>query len=327
VAHPITTPPVKAFWLQPGFMFARDAAALIVLYAMSIWFVYHSVRPDAALLAAGAQGARKSLYARLTEGYAARGEAFSIARRTTLAPILIVTYAVCMSLVAFDVIMSLAPHWLSNLLGGFFFMGAWLSGLMSLALIMLWARRHYELESLITARHLHDLGKLCFGFTVFWCYLFFSQFLVIWYGNMPEETSFLFLRMMSPEWQTISTAMVVMVFVIPFWGLISVAAKKTPGALATFAVISLLGIWVDRFVLTVPSIVQQTADRSLPLGWQELLVTLGFAGAWGLSWLWFLTRFPIVSPTIVAHFGERRHHAHTSAEDIEAREVPEAGQA
>lgn len=321
VLHPVLEPHVKAFWLQPGFMFARVAAALAVLFGLSLWFVYHSVRPDVALLATGAPSERKALYARLTEGWAARGEEFSVARRTTLAPILIIAYAVGMSVVAFDVVMSLAPHWISNLLGGFFFMGAWLSGLMSLALLMLYVRRHYALEALITPRHLHDLGKLCFGFTVFWAYTFFSQFLVIWYGNMPEETSFLFLRMMAPEWKTISVAMLVLVFLVPFWGLISVPGKKTPGALATFAVISLLGLWVDRYVLTVPSIVQETPGNVLPLGLPEVVVTVGFFGMWALAYLWFAARFPIVSPTIVAHFAERRHHAHTSAEDVDEAEM------
>jgi hypothetical protein len=321
VAHPITEPHVKAFWLQPGFMFARVAVALAILYSLSLWFVYHSVRPDVALLSAGAPSERKALYARLTAGYASRGEAFSVGRRTTLAPMLIVAYAVCMSMVAFDVVMSLAPHWISNLLGGFFFMGAWLSGLMSLALLMLFIRRHFGLEALITPKHLHDLGKLCFGFTVFWAYTFFSQFLVIWYGNMPEETSFVFLRMMAPEWRGISTAMLVMCFLLPFVGLISVPGKKTPGIFATFAIISLLGLWVDRYVLTVPSIVQETPGHSLPLGLPEVVVTAGFFGVWALSYLWFVARFPIVSPTIVAHFAERRHHAHTSAEGVDGAEL------
>ena len=323
VAHPISEPHVKGFWLQPAFMFARDSVALLVLFGVATWFVYHSVRPDVALVADKAPAERRPLYARLTKDWSARGETYSTDRLTTLAPVLIVAYAVCMSVIAFDVIMSLAPHWLSNLLGGFFFMGAWLAGLMSLALLIVFYRSHFELDSVITPRHLHDLGKLCFGFTVFWAYLFFSQFLVIWYGNLPEETSFLFLRMMAPEWRGISIAMLLMVFLVPFWGLISVAGKKTPSALATFAVISLLGLWVDRYVLVVPSIVQETAGHTLPLGWQELLVTLGFAGAWALCYLWFHARFPMVSPTLMEHYGERRHHAHSGAEDVEAREVPE----
>ncbi len=321
IAHPIAEPHVKAFWLRDWFMFARDAAALLIVDGLMLWFVYHSVRPDAAMMAASAPAHRRDLYARLTRGYASRGETVSTRKLTDLAPLLIVLWAITMSIVAYDVITSLAPMWSSNLLGAYFFLGEWLAGLMSLALLMLFFRRHFGLEDVITPRHLHDLGKLCFGFTVFWAYLFFSQFIVIWYGNIPEETSFLFLRMLSPEWRAISIAMIVLVFIVPFWGLIGVAPKKTPSIFATFAVISLLGLWVDRYVFVTPSVMQETANHTLPLGWQEVLVTLGFGGAWSLCYLWFQARFPMVSPTLLMHYNERRHHAHSPEEDVDGAEL------
>lgn len=280
VRHPILEPHVKAFWLRAGFLFARDIAGLLVLYGLSFWFLSHSLRADTAAL---------------------RGDAAALARSeerlVRLAPGIVVAYALVMSLLAFDLIMSLAPQWTSNLLGAFFFMGAWLTGLMSLALLAIFWRRHLGVEHLVTPKTLHDLGKLGFGFSVFWAYLFFSQFLVIWYGNMPEETSYLFLRMVRPEWRGISGAMVVLVFLIPFWGLIGVVPKKTPALLGTFATISLCGVWVDRYVLTVPSMVQQAP--ALPLGWQEVLVTAGFLGIWGLAYAWFATRWRIVSPRLM----------------------------
>jgi len=311
IAHPIAEPAVKAFWLRDWFVYARDGAAMLVLFAMGLRFTWWSVRQDAALLKAGVPDKYRPLYDRLARGWdEARDGVRAGETRATMAPVMILVYAVVMSLLAFDLIMSLAPFWISNLLGGFFFMGAWLQGLMMLALLMLFFRRHYQLEDVITEATMHDLGKLCFGFTVFWAYLFFSQFLVIWYGNMPEETSFLFLRMASPEWRGVSTAMLVLVFLVPFWGLIGVKPKRTPAIFATFAIISLLGLWLDRFVLTVPSIVQRAP--SLPLGWQELLITIGFFGLWGLAYLWFAERFPIVSPTLVQYQGERRMHAHAS---------------
>ncbi len=311
VAHPITEPHVKAFWLRDGFLYARDGLALLLLFGVSLWFVYHGVRQDAAEMKDGLPSRFRGLYDRLTTGWdPATGFVTAGEKRAAIAPALIVIYGVVLSLVAFDMIMSLAPFWISNLLGGFFFMGAWLSGLMALALLMLLWRRHFALEDVITPKHLHDMGKLCFGFTIFWAYLFFSQFLVIWYGKLPEETSFLFLRMVRPEWRGISAAMVILCFLVPFWGLIGIKAKKTPSLFATFAIISLVGLWVDRFVLVVPSIVQ-TAEH-LPIGWQEVLVTAGFFGVWGLCYLWFAERFPLVSPVLIRHHGERRAHAHQS---------------
>src|SRR2546428_195837 len=83
--------------------------------------------------------------------------------------------------------------------------GPWLSAVLALSRLRLSFRRHYGLDELLTVKMQHDLAKLAFGFTVFWAYTFFSQFLVIWYGNMPEETSFLFLRMAAPQWRTVST--------------------------------------------------------------------------------------------------------------------------
>jgi hypothetical protein len=311
IRHPITDIPSKAFWLRDWFMWARDLFAMAVLFGLSWLFVRHGLRLDAMVLGPNAKlpAWTRAYYDKLLKG-PEQGADFSWARRDLLANLMLLAYAVCMSLLAFDLVMSIAPHWVSNLLGGFFFIGAWLSGLMTLAPLMLFFRRHYGLDELLTIKMQHDLAKLCFGFTVFWAYTFFSQFLVIWYGNMPEETSFLFLRMATPQWRTVSTAMVVMCFLLPFVGLMGIKPKKTPAILTTFALISLAGLWIDRFVLVVPSVIQSPAG--LPLGWQELLITTGFFGLWGLSYMWFVERFGLVSPALLENEADRRHHPHTA---------------
>ena len=158
-----------------------------------------------------------------------------------------------MTIIAFDGIMALQPHWVSNLLGGWFFMGAWLCALMLQALMMLYARKAAGLAEFISPKQRHDLGKLCFGFTVFWTYLMWSQFLVIWYGNMPEETGFVFARLWG-AWRPIGAAVGAGVFVIPFAGLIGVAPKKSPLTLALFATISLCSLWLERYLMVLPSI-------------------------------------------------------------------------
>ena len=98
-------------------------------------------------------------------------------------------------------------------------------------------------------------------------------------------------------------ATVVPVFLVLFWGLTGATPKKTLALLGTFAAISLCGVWVGRFVLTVPSLWQEAPV--LPLGWQDLLVTLGFLGAWGLAYTWLVRRFPIVSPHLNGQDGSR----------------------
>ena len=286
VAAPVEEWP-KGFWLRDWFVFGRDGIGLLFMYGFSFWYVSQSLRADRA---SGAELARAEL------------------RLTRLAGGMVPIYGAVMSFLAFDLIMSLAPHWYSNLLGAYFFMAAWLMGLMTLALTTIFWRRHLGLESLVTPKTLHDLGKLCFAFTVFWAYLFFSQFIVIWYGNMPEETSFMMLRIAAGPWRPIGILMVCLVFVIPFWGLMGVVPKRTPAILGTFAVISLVGLWLDRWVFVVPSLAQ--GATRVPLGLPELLVTMGFAGLWGLAHLWFARRYPIVSPRLLTRMEEEGagHH-------------------
>src|SRR2546430_14258763 len=93
-------------------------------------------------------------------------------------------------------------RWVSNLYGAFYFMGSFLAALAGLAVLTLAVRRAMGIASVVSESQLHDLGKLVFGFTVFWGYLLWAQFLVIWYGNIPEETYFIFYRLWGP-WRPI----------------------------------------------------------------------------------------------------------------------------
>ena len=130
------------------------------------------------------------------DGSAAGRAAHSTRGSTGSRPIYSSIYALVFTLIAFDGIMALQPHWFSNLLGGLYFMGSFLGRPHA-------ARAHDDLRrspdrasgDLICPKQRHDLGKLCFGFTVFWTYLMWAQFLVIWYGNLPEETGFVFSRL------------------------------------------------------------------------------------------------------------------------------------
>src|SRR5260221_4959429 len=240
IRHPITDIPAKAFWLRDGFMWGRDLLAMAVLFGLSWRFMRHGLRLDAAALGPGAKlpAWTRTYYDKLLKG-PERGADFSWARRDLLANLMLLAYAVCMSLLAFDLVMSIAPHWVSNLLGGFFFIGAWLSGLMTLALLMLYFRRHYGLDELLTIKMQHDLAKLCFGFTVFWAYTFFSQFIVIWYGNMPEETSFLFLRMATPQWRGWCTPLIMLGSPLSFTRLLGTSPTNSPATPTSIAPLSL----------------------------------------------------------------------------------------
>jgi hypothetical protein len=220
------------------------------------------------------------------------------------AAVLVVAYAFGYSLLAFDLMMSLAHKWVSNLFGAFYFMGSFLAALMALAVLAVALRRPMGLAALISAKQLHDLGKLCFGFTVFWAYLMWSQFLVIWYGNLPDETFFIFYRLIGP-WKPVGVAVFLLVFVVPFVGLLGARPKRYPPTLAAFALVSLVGIWLERYLEVVPSI---NGGAGPALGLPELGVTLLFGGLFLLSLGWFGARYPMLSPRLAADTLEREHH-------------------
>jgi len=200
--------------------------------------------------------------------------------------------------------MSLNHKWMSNLYGAFYFMGGFLGALGTLAVLSLILRRAMGLEELMSTRQLHDLGKLVFGFTVFWGYLMWAQFLVIWYGNMPEETYFVWYRLWGP-WRPVGAAVFILVFVVPFAGLLGAKPKKYPPTFLGFTVVSLVGLWLERYLEVVPSMNRGAGPA---IGVPELGVTLLYAGLFLLALGWFAGRYPMLSPRLAADTLEREAH-------------------
>ena len=283
--------PGKARWLSHAWIAARMVGGLLVLFAVGWSLIRSDLLPDLALAKDRVRGSRRARYDRMLRGY---DEGANHRRIYRLAGVYAPLYAVVMTVIAFDGIMALQPHWVSNLLGGWYFMGAWLGALMLQALMMLYARKAAGLEEFISPKQRHDLGKLCFGFTVFWTYLMWSQFLVIWYGNMPEETGFVFARLWGP-WRPIGAAVGAGVFLIPFAGLIGVAPKKSPLTLGLFASISLCALWLERYLMVLPSI---TAEAGPVFGLPELAPTLAFLGLFLVAYGLFARTYPMVSPRL-----------------------------
>ncbi len=283
--------PGKARWLSHSWMATRLVVGMVLLFAVGWALIKSDMLPDLLLAKDRVSGARRARYDRMLQGY---DEGANHTRIYRLAGVFAPLYAIVMTIIAFDGIMALQPHWTSNLLGGWYFMGAWLGALMLQALMMLYARTAAGLDEFISPKQRHDLGKLCFGFTVFWTYLMWSQFLVIWYGNMPEETGFVFARLWGP-WRPIGAAVGAGVFLLPFAGLIGVAPKKSPLTLALFASISLCALWLERYLMVLPSI---TAEAGPVFGLPELAPTLAFLGLFLVTYGLFARTFPMVSPRL-----------------------------
>jgi Ni/Fe-hydrogenase subunit HybB-like protein len=301
IEHPT---PVRGKWLTVSWVFWRDLVSLLVVSAVAVAFVWNELKPDVVALREHATGWRRTLYDRIAGDYDGSPEHLAKVERRVhrLAPILCVLYAYLFSLLSFDLMMSLAPYWYSNLYGAYYFMGAVLTGLTMLALMTVYWRERLGLGGLIGTQQFHDMGKLIFGFTVFWAYLTYSHVIVIWYGNLPEETPWLFFRTWG-AWQPVALLVLFMVFVIPFWGLISVKGKITPVTFALFATISAVGMWLERYLQIQPSLVERP-----PMGLPELGVSAGFLGLFLVSYGLFAHALPMVSPRLAEKSFELAHH-------------------
>lgn len=294
--------PIRTGWLNVTGVFGRGALFLFLLYACLLAFLYYEARPDLRSVAGSLAGWRARLVARWTRGF--RGEAEEAARsRRILGRMSAVTaifLCIVLSGMAIDLIMSLELGWISVLFPMYFVVGAWLSTLAMTAILVAIVHRRWGLG--LEPRHFHDLGKLTFAFCIFWAYLWFSQFLPIWYGNLPRETIFLEKRWVEP-WTAVSVAFFALVFVVPFVALLGKKPKVTPPFFAGVAGLILVGLYLERYESVVASL--WTAP-SIPFGLLEVLITLGFAGLFGLACLAYWTIVPPVPRTETIAIGQPR---------------------
>ena len=262
MTHPI---PAKAAWLDTPFLIARDVAGLIALYGVGFMLLRAS-RLDRERVAAVRPATGKSADP-------------SVTRLTTLSVLFLVLYAAVGSLLAFDLVMSLDPHWISTLFGAYVCIGNLYAGVGLLA-VLGWLLSDRARSGAEWRAVSHDLGKLLFGFCVLWTYLFWCHYLPIWYANLPEETGFLIVRLHTAPWQSVSWAVLTLNFLLPFPLLLFQGVKRMPRALAGVGAVVVSGMWLERYILVVPSVWH---EATLPLGWLELGVLGGFAALFALS--------------------------------------------
>ena len=293
-------PPVseKVLWYDGTFVTLRVLLAFTVITVLSLWYIYTSVRLDVGLVPEAGSGWAAGLRARMRNGFGdERRELHSThSLQGKLAVALALAFGYGWTILAFDLAMGLSLHFQSTLYGWWFFMGAWLCALTLFTLLVLAWRRFLGAESLIGENIFHDLGKLCFAFTAFWGYLTFSQFLIIWYGNLGEETHWPRLRLIEP-WVRFSVSAVMMVFFAPFFGLLSRAAKVFKPTLALFTTISLAGMFLVRYLEVYPSLYGEATSN--PFGIYEIAIMLGYAGVWGFCYLAFMNAFPRMRVTLM----------------------------
>lgn len=295
------TPPVaeKQFWFSPDFFSIRTLVLYTILVALQLWYIHTSLRLDVGHLPeAGAKWGR-GLRDRMRRGFRdERRELHSThSRQGWLAVVTTIVFAYVWSILAFDLSMGMSLHFQSALYGWWFFMGAWVAMLMSWNLITRWWDRSQGLGQLVSETTYHDLGKLCFAFSAFWGYLTFGQYIIIWYGNLPEETHWFRLRLMDP-YQWITVAVFVMMFIVPFFGLMGKKPKLWTPWMTFCALSSILGLWLLRYIETYPSAYGEVA--ALPFGIWEIGAALACLGLWGSAYVAFMDAFPRLRVTMMS---------------------------
>jgi hypothetical protein len=294
--------PEKAAYLSIPFFLAREVIMFAILLGLSVWYIYTSVRLDAGNVPEWGASWAAGLRARMRNGF--RGERREIhsthSLQGRLAVFLALVFGFFWCVMAWDLSMSLDVYFQSVIYGWWFFMGGWLVAIASWTLLVMAWRRHLNRDDMITENHFHDLGKLVFAFTAFWGYLTFSQYLIIWYGNIGEETHWARLRLIDP-WIKVTLPVVFLMFVLPFFGLLSRAAKVYLPTMAFFATCSVVGLWFHRYAEVYPSIYGDLGKTggALPLGIWEVGITLGMLGLWGLCYIAFMDAFPRMRVTLI----------------------------
>ncbi|MDQ6738131.1 MAG: hypothetical protein M3Z30_10590 [Gemmatimonadota bacterium] len=283
----------KRTYLSAPFLITRDLVLFGIQTILSLWYIYTSVRLDVGVVPESGASWARGIRERMRRGYRdERRELHSThSKQGKLAVFLVLAFALGWIVMSWDLSMSLDPHFQSTLYGYWFFMGGWVAAIASWTLITMTWRKFLGRQDMITDVHFHDLGKLVFAFTAFWGYLTFSQYLVIWYGNLGEETHWARLRLIAP-WSTVTVLVVALMFVMPFFGLLSRAAKVYLPTMALFAACSVTGLYLHRYDEIYPSIYGVLPRGALPFGLWEIAITAGFLGIWGLCYLAFMDAFP-----------------------------------
>ena len=264
----VDTPvPIKAAWLNVPFMSLRIGLGVLLLYGVALVFAR----------------------AVIAEHQAGGDSPAALARRTRLGTILLMLYVVVLSLWGFDLVMTIDPTWYSGLFGGYYVVTSMYTGFGLVTFLVI--RANARGVSRVSPASIQDIAKLTFAMCIFWMYFFYSQYLVIWYGNVPVETKFFLRRFFVEPWTTLAFAIFLVGALIPFAYLLKRLTGRPPTRHKVFIVILFMGwiaIFFERIMLVFPTM---SKSNALPIGPVEILITAGFFSLFVLSRNWFVGRY------------------------------------
>lgn len=239
----------KALYLNLEFFYARLAIYFLVWCGYAWWFWKRSVEQDST------------------------GDPALTLRMSGKSGLCLVLFALTVNFASYDLLMALDPAWFSTMFGPYFFAGSFVAFMAFLTLATFWLQGRGRLRQVIHAEHLHDYGKLMFAFVFFWAYLAFSQYMLIWYANIPEETAWYLVRQ-SNGWGWIGLVLVFGHFILPFAGLLSQMAKRRKATLLFWATWILVMHWTDLYWIAMP----EWRPGGPSVEWLDLLTFVGLGG-------------------------------------------------
>lgn len=279
----------KESWLNIPFLFSRDLIGLLVLYGLGMAYVYYALRRR--LVATLEEGRLRTFFLRKWTGSESEQRACH-GTMTILAVLYILAYTLVLTLIAFDLVMSMEPHWSSTLFGPYYFVKAFYLGLGALIIMAAVFSLVWGEDSGLTPSHFHDIGKLFFAFCMLWADFFYAQLLVIWYGNISEETTFVITRTVILPWKYLAWTVFIVSFLVPFFVLLNRAIKSKPVPMIILCTVVFIGLWLEHLLLLGPAL--NPRATSLPIGPADGLITLGFLSLLILAVTFFLRVFPVL---------------------------------
>ncbi|RJQ77927.1 MAG: hypothetical protein C4519_12915 [Desulfobacteraceae bacterium] len=282
----------KEAWLNLPFLFSRDAAGLLILYGLGLGYLYHVL-----WFKISARGASGAVGRWLLRRWQKRPpDPIRYHRRATfLAGFYMLAFALVLSLLGYDLVMSMDPHWYSTLFGAYSFVKAIYVGFGAVIILAAILHLHQANRFRLKPAQFHDIGKLFFAFGLVWADFFYAQLVVIWYGNISEETAYVIERVMTPPWQGLAWTVFIVCFVAPFLILLNQRIKTMPAAMIAVCGFVISGIWLEHFLLLGP--VYHTHAQALPLSWIDGAVALGFLGLLAAALSVYLKQFPEILHT------------------------------
>lgn len=250
----------KAGYLNPKFFYIRAASYFAIWFLISRFFARSSREQDVT------------------------GDVTLTSRMQARSAPSVLFFGISTTFAAFDWLMSLSPHWFSTIFGVYVFVGGLVGALSTLCIFQVVLQRSGVLARVSTVEHRHDLGKLTFGFTVFWAYIGFSQFFLIWYAGLPEETIYFTQRWFvdatgeHSSWMPVSLALLFLHFFVPFFVLLPRTIKRSAMGLSAGAAILLFAHYIDVYWMVMPNFSDELHFSWMDIG--ALIIPVGALLTW-----------------------------------------------